>query len=105
MKCLRCADRTLDERERDGVVIDVCPSCRGVWLDRGELEKLLARMGRMHDEHHEDDDDDDDDDGDDDRRRRTHSRGRDEDLPRRVARHPDDRRRGGFVDTLTRLFD
>ncbi len=27
---------------RDGVLVDVCTQCRGVWLDRGELEKLLA---------------------------------------------------------------
>ncbi|MDB5468677.1 MAG: hypothetical protein JWR84_237 [Caulobacter sp.] len=27
---------------RDGVEIDMCPSCRGVWLDRGELEKILS---------------------------------------------------------------
>ena len=26
---------------RDGVQFDMCPSCRGVWLDRGELEKLM----------------------------------------------------------------
>lgn len=30
------------EVERRAVRIDVCPECRGVWLDRGELEKLLA---------------------------------------------------------------
>jgi Zn-finger nucleic acid-binding protein len=33
----------MEERERDGLTIDVCSSCRGVWLDRGELERLLAR--------------------------------------------------------------
>ncbi len=27
---------------RDGVEIDMCPTCRGVWLDRGEMEKILA---------------------------------------------------------------
>lgn len=27
---------------RDGVEFDMCPTCRGVWLDRGELEKLMA---------------------------------------------------------------
>ena len=41
MKCPRC-DGLLDERERQGVTVDVCPGCRGVWLDRGELEKMLA---------------------------------------------------------------
>ena len=29
--------------ERQGVEIDYCPKCRGVWLDRGELEKLIER--------------------------------------------------------------
>ena len=30
--------------ERQGVEIDYCPQCRGVWLDRGELDKILERM-------------------------------------------------------------
>ena len=29
--------------ERQGVEIDYCPQCRGVWLDRGELDKILER--------------------------------------------------------------
>jgi Zn-finger nucleic acid-binding protein len=29
--------------ERQGVEIDYCPSCRGVWLDRGELDKIIER--------------------------------------------------------------
>jgi Zn-finger nucleic acid-binding protein len=28
--------------ERSGIEIDYCPACRGVWLDRGELDKILA---------------------------------------------------------------
>jgi uncharacterized protein len=28
--------------QRSGVEFDICPTCRGVWLDRGELEKLLT---------------------------------------------------------------
>ena len=44
--CPRCEQVELDERERDGILIDVCRSCRGVWLDRGELEKLIARATR-----------------------------------------------------------
>ena len=31
----------LVEVERNGVMIDACPTCRGIWLDRGELEKLV----------------------------------------------------------------
>ena len=34
---------TLAMTERSGVEIDYCPQCRGVWLDRGELDKILAR--------------------------------------------------------------
>jgi Zn-finger nucleic acid-binding protein len=50
MNCPRCADGALDEREREGIVVDVCSSCRGVWLDRGELEKLIARASRDFDD-------------------------------------------------------
>lgn len=34
---------TLVMTERNGVEIDYCPSCRGVWLDRGELDKIIDR--------------------------------------------------------------
>jgi uncharacterized protein len=34
----------MQEINRNGILIDVCPQCRGVWLDRGELEKLLSYM-------------------------------------------------------------
>jgi uncharacterized protein len=30
--------------ERSGVEIDYCPSCRGVWLDRGELDRIIERF-------------------------------------------------------------
>ena len=36
---------TLAMTERQGVEIDYCPKCRGVWLDRGELDKLIAVGG------------------------------------------------------------
>jgi Zn-finger nucleic acid-binding protein len=41
---------------RLGVEIDYCPSCRGVWLDRGELDKLLARSDHDEDGDHDRDD-------------------------------------------------
>ena len=41
MKCPVCTDVTLVMMDRQGVEIDYCPSCRGVWLDRGELDKLI----------------------------------------------------------------
>lgn len=43
MKCPTCPDATLVMSARDGVEIDYCPSCRGVWLDRGELDKIIER--------------------------------------------------------------
>ena len=42
MKCPVCKDVTLLMSEKKGIEIDYCPECRGIWLDRGELEKLLA---------------------------------------------------------------
>jgi Zn-finger nucleic acid-binding protein len=42
MKCPVCSvDLTMSERQ--GVEIDYCPKCRGVWLDRGELDKIIDR--------------------------------------------------------------
>ncbi len=43
MKCPTCTDSTLVLSARDGVEIDYCPTCRGVWLDRGELDKIIER--------------------------------------------------------------
>lgn len=34
---------TLVPMERQGIEIDHCPTCRGVWLDRGELDKIIER--------------------------------------------------------------
>ena len=42
MKCPNC-NETLVMADRQGVEIDYCPSCRGVWLDRGELDKIIER--------------------------------------------------------------
>lgn len=43
MICPRCCKHTLEEKERDGITMDICQECRGIWLDRGELERLIAR--------------------------------------------------------------
>ena len=51
MKC-PVDSATLLMSERQGVEIDYCPECRGVWLDRGELDKLL----RQADDDWDDDD-------------------------------------------------
>ena len=42
MKCPHCTT-TLVMSDRQGIEIDYCPDCRGVWLDRGELDKLIER--------------------------------------------------------------
>ncbi len=77
MKCPVCVDASLLMTERQGVEIDYCPQCRGVWLDRGELDKLIERSmapaaavavepaspwargheGKHHDDRHHHDDD------------------------------------------------
>ena len=86
MQCPK--DQTsLRERERDTgagevVVLDVCPSCGGIWLDKGELERLTASERRYYN----DQDGDRHDDGDDDHRQ-----------DRRGGRP---RRRGGFLGGL-----
>ena len=42
MKCPNC-NVSLVMTDRSGVEIDYCPDCRGVWLDRGELDKIIER--------------------------------------------------------------
>lgn len=43
MKCPVCKETNLTISERQGIEIDFCPECRGVWLDRGELDKIIER--------------------------------------------------------------
>ena len=43
MICPRCNKPTLEEKDQNGITIDVCQLCRGIWLDRGELERLIAK--------------------------------------------------------------
>lgn len=67
---LRCPNCTTEMMRinKNGVEIDDCPRCRGVWLDRAELEKITSMQNRYDDEHYQkyhygkdylDDDDDD----------------------------------------------
>ncbi len=82
MKCPNC-EETLIMTERQGVEIDYCPKCRGVWLDKGELDKIIEKsQGEMRQQNQDRFDDDDDD-----------NFGR---------RNPGQRRKGGF---LGNLFD
>lgn len=43
MQCPRCPESSLVMTDRQNIEIDYCPTCRGVWLDRGELDKLIER--------------------------------------------------------------
>ena len=43
MQCPVCKEVTLVMTERQSVEVDYCPQCRGVWLDRGELDKIIER--------------------------------------------------------------
>lgn len=43
MKCPVCVTTDLLVTERQAIEIDYCPKCRGVWLDRGELDKIIER--------------------------------------------------------------
>ena len=42
VNCPLCTNQILQPNHRGGIEIDVCPNCRGIWLDRGELDKLMA---------------------------------------------------------------
>ncbi len=44
MNCPVCREVTLVIADRQGIEIDYCPNCRGVWLDRGELDKIIERV-------------------------------------------------------------
>ncbi len=43
MLCPTCVNERLIMSEKKGVEIDYCPKCRGVWLDRGEIDKIIER--------------------------------------------------------------
>lgn len=45
MKCPNC-NTSLVMSDRQGIEIDYCPDCRGVWLDRGELDKIIERSNQ-----------------------------------------------------------
>jgi|CXWJ01.1.fsa_nt_gi Zn-finger nucleic acid-binding protein len=47
MKCPNC-NAELKMSDRSGVEIDYCPDCRGVWLDKGELDKIIERSSEHY---------------------------------------------------------
>jgi Zn-finger nucleic acid-binding protein len=104
MQCPVCVDVQLSISSREGVEIDYCPQCRGVWLDRGELDKILDRVAAApaapppppaRDDRPRDDRDRDRDRDRDDRHRDRDDRYRDRD-----DRSSKKRRRGSFLEDL-----
>ncbi|BBI31051.1 TFIIB-type zinc ribbon-containing protein [Cohnella abietis] len=53
MKCPICEDSRMREVEKNGILIDICPSCKGVWLDRGELDKLMQDVREVRQDYNE----------------------------------------------------
>ena len=47
MRCPVCIDENLVLADRQGIEIDYCSKCRGVWLDRGELDKIIERSASI----------------------------------------------------------
>ena len=45
VQCPQCRSEMVTQR-RHGVEVDLCPFCRGVWLDRGELDQIVERSSR-----------------------------------------------------------
>ncbi len=98
-------NETLQMTERSGVEVDYCPRCRGVWLDRGELDKILERAereipttmtGRLDDDYDDDDD-----------RRRVYDRGgpyRDDDRHGSYGR-PYKKKRKSFLSEMFEFGD
>jgi Uncharacterized protein conserved in bacteria len=104
MQCPLCLDSPLEPKFVGATEVDICPKCRGIWLDRGELDRLLGdappRDDRRRDDRYDDRDRFDDrrrDDRYDDRRRDDRSDDRD--------RYERDRRPKGKKSKAKRLAD
>ncbi|MDI6709956.1 MAG: zf-TFIIB domain-containing protein [Thermoanaerobacterales bacterium] len=93
--CPVCATE-LNEATKYGVQIDVCPRCRGVWLDRGELEKVIgmARDFRGMDAGREMHDED-----------RNELRYRKDDDDSRYGKPHGRKKKRGFLDMFEEMFD
>jgi Zn-finger nucleic acid-binding protein len=49
MICPVCKDTELKMADKHGIEIDYCPKCRGIWLDRGEMDKIVERAMAIED--------------------------------------------------------
>ena len=121
MFCPVCSEK-MKEVQKQGVDIDICPGCKGVWLDRGELEKLITMEAnyntepssksdprerledrkkdiepeRMRDSRDYDDDDD--------RKRDRDREGYDDRRYRDDSRDPKRRKKGNFLGDIFDMF-
>ena len=104
MKCPVC-NVELRIAERQGVEIDYCPQCRGVWLDRGELDKIIACAESQVSRAQEQDEDEDDryEDRDSHQSHDRRAKG-DGDYGRRGDGHHGGRKREGFLSNLFDMF-
>ena len=90
-------NEVLQMSERSGVEVDYCPRCRGVWLDRGELDKILERAERELRPSGRDDDDDD---------FRREDRGRYDDRETyRIGERPYKKKRKNFLSEMLEFGD
>ncbi|RKP48034.1 hypothetical protein D7Z26_22820 [Cohnella endophytica] len=53
MNCPVCEGSRMKEVEKNGILIDICPTCKGVWLDRGELDKLMQDVSEVRQDYNE----------------------------------------------------
>ncbi|QMV42527.1 TFIIB-type zinc ribbon-containing protein [Cohnella cholangitidis] len=53
MNCPVCEGSRMREVEKNGILIDICPTCKGVWLDRGELDKLMEDVKEVRQDYNE----------------------------------------------------
>ena len=49
IKCPRC-EKDLMNTDRQGIAVDFCPSCKGIWLDREELNEIIKRTRNIYGE-------------------------------------------------------
>lgn len=89
MTCPNC-NETLVMTERQGVEIDYCPKCRGVWLDKGELDKIIERSAENESRGQQYERPDD--------RYRDDDRQRDDDYYRKHGKYPQKKKRGFLGD-------
>ncbi len=103
MQCPVC-NVALVMSDRNGIEIDYCPQCRGVWLDRGELDKIIDRSASGHQapqpqqsQYHQQPQRDNDDDDDDRYRPDSHHDGRHSE---RHEQHGHKKKKEGFLGDL-----